>query len=390
EIIRWLSPINFFLRHTDISQARQPETGGWLLMNPKFQEWRSCSGSTLWCRGHSGVGKTVLASLVVDHLGEKFKNKNIGVACIYLNHKEADDQTSAKLLSSLWRQLILDRDVSSLAEELYEKQDTPTPDQVFALLLSVIEKFSKVYIVVDALDECQENQRQELLEHLIKMGPTVNLLITSRHNITLDSTLPNTSTLEIRATKEDIWKYLDAQITASMRLMIHVQRQPDLREEILSKITSTVAGTFLLAKLHVESLSKKINVTGIREALKGLPQTINISYDDAMKEIDEQDEEEKQLAYSTLTWVANAKRPLTTSELQTALAIKPNTKSLNIEDIVPMDIILPVCAGLVIVDEQLSVVRLVHYTTQEYLDSIQAQRFPNAQTEITYSLLTYL
>jgi hypothetical protein len=34
-------------------------------------------------------------------------------------------------------------------------------------------------------------------------------------------------------------------------------------------------------------------------------------------------------------------------------------------------------------------VRLVHYTTQEYLDSIQAWLFPDAQTEITRTLLTF-
>jgi ankyrin repeat protein len=36
------------------------------------------------------------------------------------------------------------------------------------------------------------------------------------------------------------------------------------------------------------------------------------------------------------------------------------------------------------------VVRLVHYTTQEYLDKIQAEKFPNAQMEITRTLLTFL
>jgi hypothetical protein len=45
---------------------------------------------------------------------------------------------------------------------------------------------------------------------------------------------------------------------------------------------------------------------------------------------------------------------------------------------------------LVVVDEHLSVVRLVHYTTQEYLDSIQPQQFPEAQIEITRSLLTFI
>ncbi|KAJ7800176.1 hypothetical protein B0H14DRAFT_1695342 [Mycena olivaceomarginata] len=64
EIIEWLSPINFFLRHADISQARQHGTGGWLLADPHFQEWEAGSGRTLWCHGIPGAGKTVLASMV--------------------------------------------------------------------------------------------------------------------------------------------------------------------------------------------------------------------------------------------------------------------------------------------------------------------------------------
>jgi hypothetical protein len=51
QIIGWLSPINFFLRQADISHARHPETGGWMLLDPPFQEWRSGSGRTLWCHG---------------------------------------------------------------------------------------------------------------------------------------------------------------------------------------------------------------------------------------------------------------------------------------------------------------------------------------------------
>jgi hypothetical protein len=42
------------------------------------------------------------------------------------------------------------------------------------------------------------------------------------------------------------------------------------------------------------------------------------------------------------------------------------------------------------VDKESSVVRLVHYTTQEYLDKIQTEKFPDAQTEITRTLLTFL
>ncbi|KAJ6541357.1 hypothetical protein B0H19DRAFT_852133, partial [Mycena capillaripes] len=371
QIIEWLSPINFFLRQAYISQVRQPGTGSWLLVHPHFQTWQSGSGRTLWCCGIPGAGKTVLASRVVDHLSVESENTKAAVACIYLNHKEAGDQTPAMLLSGLWRQLVHGRDISPDVKELYEKhkekRTQPSLDEVFPVLQKVITEFSQVYIVVDAVDEYPEMHRQILLKHLRKMGSTVNLMITSRPHLTPDSSLPNLNTIEICANEGDLRRYVDAQIRMSAHLTKHVQTQVNLRDEIHSKITCTVDGMFLLAKLHIESLSIKSTLKGVQEALKALPKTLDDSYDNVMNQIEDQNEENKYIAHLALTWVANAKRPLKVLEFQTALAIEAGSKSLNKANIVDMDTVLSVCAGLIIKDEQLSVVRLVHYTTQEYL-----------------------
>ncbi|KAJ6602411.1 ankyrin repeat domain-containing protein [Mycena vulgaris] len=394
EIINWLSPINFFLRHADIKQVRVPGTGGWFLADPRFQEWHSGSGRILWCPGIPGAGKTVLASMVVDHLDAESKDKNFGVACAYLDHKEAEDQTPAKLLAGLWRQFVLGKDVGSSAKKLYnqheEKGTYPTVNEVSNVLRAAIMDFSRVYIIIDAVDEYPETGREILLDYLTKMGPTVNLMIMSRPHITLDFSLPNPITLKIQADEHDVQRYVDAQIQISPHLREYVQSRDGLQEEIHSGVTRRVKGMFLLAKLHIESLSAKRTMKGVLEALKILPGTLNGSYDDAMKRIEKQNEDDRKIAHSTLTWVANAKRPLKAVELQTALAIEPDKKSLDKNNVLDIKFILPVCAGLVILDEQLSVVRLVHYTTQEYLDHIQPQQFPNAQTEITRSLLTFL
>ncbi|KAJ6542334.1 ankyrin repeat-containing domain protein [Mycena vulgaris] len=398
-IISWLSPINFFLRQADISQMREKGTGGWLLAHPLFKKWESGSGSTLWCRGIPGAGKTVLASMVVDHLSSN--NGDIGVACIYLNHKEADNQTPSKLLAGLWRQLALDRDISSIVENLYkqhrEKGTVPSLEEVVNVLRSSLEEFSKVFVIVDALDEYPNEsptfQREILLQYLAEMGSNVNLMITSRPNISPESSsLPNLETLDIQAAPEDIQAYINAQIKLSPRLSKHVQRQPKLREDIHSRLSSkSVDGMFLLAKLHIDSLSTKNTIREVREALNTLPESLYGSYEIAIQRIDAQSNADRKTAHSTMTWVANAKRPLTVKELQVALAVEPGMRKLDEEeDLTDIDIILSVCAGLVIVDRESSVVRLVHYTTQEYLDSIQTLLFPDAQTEITCTLLTFL
>ncbi|KAJ7847783.1 hypothetical protein B0H13DRAFT_2405537 [Mycena leptocephala] len=345
----------------------------------------------------AGAGKTVLSSMVMDHLTAEFKKENkanMGVACVYLNHKEAEEQTPARLLSGLWRQLVLRRDLGSPAKKLYyehhEKGTTPSVSEVFDVLCSAIGDYSKVHIIIDAIDEYPEAQRQILLEYLMMMGSTVNMMITSRPHIHPDGCLPNLEALEIRANEDDIRRYVAGQIQKSSWLSKHVQNRVDLREEILSTIAHTVDGMFLLAKLHIESLSKKSTIKRVREALKTLPTDLNDSYDSAMKRIEDQNQEERNIAHSALTWVVNAKRPLTVAELQVALAVEPGTQELDDDNILDIEIILAVCAGLVIVDEQLTVVRLVHYTTQEYFDSIQEEQFPNAQIEITRTLLTFL
>ncbi|KAJ7323032.1 ankyrin repeat-containing domain protein [Mycena albidolilacea] len=381
KIIEWLSPINFFLRHADISSERQKNTGGWLLVHPLFKEWESGSERTLWCRGiHQWLWITSGPNTKTKDLA-KNSAKKIGVACIYLNHKEAEDQTPAKFLSGLWRQLVLGRHVGTHAKTLYErhkeKRTALALEEVVHVLRSSLLGLSKFYIIVDAVDEYPEIPRRVLLHRLAAVGSNINLMLTSRPHIRLEPIFPNLETLDICAMPEDIQQYVDAQINMSPRLSKHVQSQPDLRKAIHSKISShTLDGMFLLAKLHIESLSIKNTIKAVQEALRNLPKNLNDSYDIAIQRIETQNEEDRKTARSALIWVA--------------LAIEPGTKCLDNNNLLDIDIILSVCAGLVVVPEQHSVVRLVHYTTQEYLDSVQAQLFPDAQTEITQTLLTFL
>ncbi|KAJ7692540.1 ankyrin repeat-containing domain protein [Mycena rosella] len=404
KILDWLSPINFFQRHAEISAVRQEGTGHWLLADVCFKEWKAESGGILWCRGISGVGKTVLASMVVDHLKLQFQNNNIGVACIYLNHKETETQTPSNLLAGLWRQLVFEKTISaqSLVHQLFQKHSetrtTPSLDEIHAVLCSVVAEWSKVYIVVDGLDEYPDDERVILLKRLTVIQPAVSLLLTSRPHINLVMLPLHLKTLEIRASDEDIRKFLEQRIQDSSRLSFLMQNRPELRDDIITKIQSTADGMFLLAKLHIESLATKSNIKVLREALQKLPADIKQTYDDAMARINEQNEDDRKIALEALAWVATAKRLLTVAELREALAVEPGAKSLDPDNFTDIGIILAVCAGLVIVDTKVAdgkyvwdeeaspTVRLVHYTTQGYLDGL----FPDAHADITRVLLTYL
>ena len=55
-----------------------------------------------------------------------------------------------------------------------------------------------------------------------------------------------------------------------------------------------------------------------------------------------------------------------------------------------MEDVISVCAGLVTVDKESSIIRLVHYTTQEYFERVRFEWNPGAQKEIAVACLTYL
>ena len=109
-----------------------------------------------------------------------------------------------------------------------------------------------------------------------------------------------------------------------------------------------------------------------------------------MLRIEGQLADQKELAEQVLSWITCAKRPLTTSELQHALAVEVGEPELDTNNIPDIEDMVSVCAGLVTIDEESGIIRLVHYTTQEYFERTQKEWFLNAEAEITTICVTYL
>jgi ankyrin repeat protein len=162
---------------------------------------------------------------------------------------------------------------------------------------------------------------------------------------------------------------------------------------IQSKSDQLTCSRFLLAQLHMDSLRDKTTAKLIKLALKRLPkglEALDIAYKEAVERIEAQDKGLQELAKRTLSWVILAKRPLRTSELQHALAIEIGEPEIDLENLTEVEEIISVCTGLVTVDEESDIIRLVHYTTQEYFERTWESWFPNAQDDITKTCVTYL
>jgi hypothetical protein len=150
---------------------------------------------------------------------------------------------------------------------------------------------------------------------------------------------------------------------------------------------------FLLARLHIDAISDSTTVKEVKSTLNTLSKgaaALDDAYSEALERIEGQRASHCKLAKNVLTWITFAKRPLTTAELSCALAVEPGEAELDPENKPEVDDIVSVCAGLVVVDQESDVIRLVHYTTQEYFERISSRLNLDGQLEMAQTCLTYL
>ncbi|KAF4636667.1 hypothetical protein G7Y89_g1421 [Cudoniella acicularis] len=399
-ILDWLTPIDYAHEQNDFISRRQEGTGQWLLDSAEYQAWLKTSKQTLFCPGIPGAGKTILTSIVVSDLCNRFRgNGTIGIAYIYCNFRRQDEQKAESLLASLLRQLCQEKprlvdNVKTLYDRHSDRRTRPLLDEILGFLQSVAVTYLRVFILVDALDECQisDGCRQRFLSGLFNLQSKcgVNLFATSRSISSIEEEFEGDIMLEIRASEEDVRRYLDGHMFQLPRFVV---RSVELQEEIKTGIVKAVDGMFLLAQLHLESLTGKRAPKAVRAALKGLAtgsRAYDHAYQDAMERINGQIKDQEELAKQVLSWITCAKRPLTTTELQHALGVEVGESELDEENFPQIEDIISICAGLVTVDKESSIIRLVHYTTQEYFNRTRDIWFPNTETYITTICVTYL
>ena len=141
---------------------------------------------------------------------------------------------------------------------------------------------------------------------------------------------------------------------------------------------------FLLAQLHMDTLRGQPTKGDIKQALQHLAKGIaglDKTYEQAIERINDQGSRVRDLAKRILGWIIHAKRPLSTAELQHALAVRTGTTHLDKDYLPSVQVLRSVCAGLVTIDEHSGIVRLVHYTTQEYFERTWTSWFPNRSEE---------
>jgi Cdc6-like AAA superfamily ATPase len=175
-ILSWLTPLDSTSQHSDFLSRRQDGTGQWLLRSQEFHDWIENDNQTLFCPGIPGAGKTILTSIVVEELNSRYQHyPSIGIVYLYFNFRRHREQMLEDLLGSLLKQLIQNN--SSLpegAKSLYiqhkARRTRPLVDEILQALYAIMSTYTKVFMIFDALDECQsyDGCRQKFLSNVFQ------------------------------------------------------------------------------------------------------------------------------------------------------------------------------------------------------------------------------
>lgn len=282
-------------------------------------------------------------------------------------------------------------DVVALYEQHTRIKTRPLLNEYLRLLRAIINDFSRVYIIIDGLDECSETNstRSHFLPGINDIRPQICTFVTSRYLPSIERELPGATRLQVEAKDEDIRKYLMQRLQKWEFIKRHLEKDPSLGESIIGSIVSKARRMFLLARLYIESLTRLITLRKVKVALTTLPDGLENMYNDVLERIQGQDTELASLAMNVLGWICHAKRSMQLLELQHALAVEPEDTFLDEDGLPEKDLIISVCCGLLSVQED-DTVTFIHYTAQEYFDRRAPSEFEDVRISIAQTCLTYI
>ena len=113
------------------------------------------------------------------------------------------------------------------------------------------------------------------------------------------------------------------------------------------------------------------------------------AYGATLDRIKGQDGVKASLGMACLMWISHAERPLKPDELCHALAVEIGSPNVNTDNVPSIGTLLSCCQGLVVVDKKASIVRLIHFTLQEYLRA-HPELFGTTHSTMAETCLSYL
>ena len=180
--------------------------------------------------------------IVIDHLEKSFPNNQQDTAIFFAYCRYNARHSLTDILASFVKQLAQRHSgVLSLLKTLYANHcwdgASPPQEELLEILRIFIPSFNRVYIIVDALDEFDDDTRDGFLKALVSLQ--TRLLVTSRPSI-VSYLLHDAPYIEIGdKNQQDIELFIEQKFKESTHLTTLLRRKEQTSSQIRAKLKET-------------------------------------------------------------------------------------------------------------------------------------------------------
>ena len=403
-VIRWLSGKGASNDYKTLVPSRHKGTCQWLTQHARFLQWFNrwdVSTRVLWVSAYAGCGKSVLAKYLVDeilpgsHSTQKPSDRT--VCHFFFKDRERKKQKFKDALRSLtWQLLTKNRHLvdDALLNDLNDQGENvvKSMDVLWEAFTKIAKKKTEVICVLDAMDECIEKDREDLVKKItaLELG-NVKFLITSRPNMNiqhgLDDILIQFSSSHIQGENKEQINIISKEISLVIdEKVASLVKVPQTERDFLKKQLNEHANlTYLWVDLVFDYIERTLKVTKrtsgpIRRVFQNKPDNLDDAYTKILERSSDPAEAQKLLQV-----VLAARRPLSLAEIEVVLSIKEEHRSFKTleAELSPTNeikIYIENLCGLVRINDEH--VYLLHQTTQEYLLSPHVSKTATNSTRL--------
>ncbi|KAF1974533.1 C2H2 domain-containing protein, partial [Bimuria novae-zelandiae CBS 107.79] len=396
-------------KFTEIRLSYQ-DTGKWIMKNDNIKDWIDADVPTtpiVWLNGMPGAGKTILASTIVD---ECSKRNTCITSYFYCHYEGQRCNTAVGVLKGLIHQLL--SRYPDLVPPCHAKKSKSGEPVLRSFILAkiVFEDFcsipDKIFIVIDGLDECEQYERKQLLEFLVDIVTQcdtndpgkLRVMIVSQdypdikralHTSSTSKIVPKIVSMSAADNENDISSFV--RIWVDRIAAKHELFDEEAKEYLRNLTVERAKGMFLYAKLVMENLHQQPTRGDLLDSIStnNFPDSLKDAYERIVTRIKRTFKVEWPIAKKLLGWMVCAQRQLTWREIQVALSIDVDNRSIEYNDRRLRGHIYDICGSLVTVSGHR--VSLVHSTARYYLTkSTEDIHQPSVECELTTLCLQYL
>ncbi|KAI3584162.1 hypothetical protein IWW34DRAFT_800204 [Fusarium oxysporum f. sp. albedinis] len=350
--LRILDSCSTYDYQTTWKEIRRCGNTSWLTLQREYQDWKFRSEScTLLYSGKLGSGKFISLANMVDDLN--LHRQGSLVTYFFCRHDAPESLRAHTILGALARQLLCTIEEPTAMPEDSTVTGPPFLDYegILHLLKRTLNPSCRAYFILDGLDECDDNQKEDVISRLREIQTVCSLLVCLSFRQEASNVLAlrlesfaNPSMISIPENNPNIAEFIQTELERQVDFGRLRVGEPTLVLEIRDALLERAQGMFPWVVLQINSLCLAKTDESIRHASADLPRDLPSTFSRILEQ-------------SAALGKKDQRRIL---ELITAAYRDSDWNPARM----PNDIYaaLACCGSLVAVDEETLSVKLIHHS----------------------------